>query len=267
MIGRYVVQSALQEAFDISKPTIDNIRSEIIKLHHLGPSGGPIPYLPGLSSLFQAQAQALLCAPVVSAAECLGALLHSHTVSALLLLRALIDLPVDVVTLKEKSELLLRIVHYTSPVTTTMEGLVCEFERWLPSLSLPARSVLHYQLGPYLNGGAAWMNCTALARDGETALMSSVERHERFRTWPHTQNFPSPDSPAGRQARLRYLGWPVQDPHGHWGPSSVAALILYQIEDEQARLGELNAETDKSLDELAVGFLCMNRDDPATVFE
>ena len=85
-------------------------------------------------------------------------------------------------------------------------------------------------------------------------------------TLAHQQNFPPLDTLAGRQASLLYLGYPSQDLPGIWGVSSQVALVRYQIDAELPGLGESSPETAVALDGEAQGRMCMNREDPSTVF-
>ena len=89
---------------------------------------------------------------------------------------------------------------------------------------------------------------------------------DRAPRWPHQQNFPLLDTLAGWQARLLYLGYPIQVLPGIWGVSSQVALVRYQIDAELPGLGEWSPETAVALDGEAQGRMCMNREDPSTVF-
>ena len=84
--------------------------------------------------------------------------------------------------------------------------------------------------------------------------------------WPHERNFPPIETVAGRQARLLYLGYPLEDLPETWGVSSQAALIRYQIDTVLPDLGTWGATTSDALDGEAGGVMCMNREDPSTVF-
>jgi hypothetical protein len=86
-------------------------------------------------------------------------------------------------------------------------------------------------------------------------------------TWSHDENFPPLDTVEGRQARLRYLGFPITDPLGQWGTSSEAALIRFQIDNRRPRLGVWDRKTSDLLDGAALSEMCRHRDDPSTVYD
>lgn len=84
--------------------------------------------------------------------------------------------------------------------------------------------------------------------------------------WPHDRNFPRIATTEGRQARLRYLGYAVEDPPGTAGISTKAALIRYQVAGRCPQLGVWDAATLQRLDLEAFTRMCENREDPSGLF-
>jgi hypothetical protein len=135
--------------------------------------------------------------------------------------------------------------------------MVAEFQAWmedllraaLPLLDLPLRAaVLHLYPGARPEGWTANVDFPVLGAPED---------------WPHDRNFPPLDTLEGRQARLRYLGYPVQDPPGISGASTIAALILYQVQQGLPSRGDWDDATLQSLDLDAFCRMSEHREDPS----
>ena len=187
----------------------------------------------------------------VAAADAISSWLLKYSDALRLLLRAAANTP-DTAT--QLAPAMLRLSAILSKHNPTVSAVAQVLHVALPTLSPALRSVaLAQHPSLYTDALTAGQDYVDLPIDGT-------------QTWPHDRNFPPLESISGRQARLQYLGHPLTDALGSWGISSQAALVRYQIASALPALGQWSADLLSTLDNEAIGKMCMNRDDPSTVF-